>query len=136
MIGPELFPFYKTVLMINLAITVCVLAGVMPFAAGYWGSDHVDPHLMPLAAQFGIVTLIFVIMDRNKGHLLDKRDPRRLPALKANPEEGASAQSIFNFIAVAVGTLWLALTPRWPYLAVPGRTYYLVRVRRIYKRFL
>jgi hypothetical protein len=33
LIGPELFPFYKTVLLINLVITVVVLAVVMPIVA-------------------------------------------------------------------------------------------------------
>lgn len=125
LIGPELFPFYKTVLIINLLITVVVLAGVMPLVArAIGGAITLIRVLMPLAVQFGIVTLIFVILDRNKGRLLGKWDPRRLPALKANPEDGPNAQNIFTFIAVAVGTLWLALTPRWPYLLLgPGALY-------------
>jgi hypothetical protein len=125
LIGPELFPFYKTVLIINLFITVVVLAGVMPLVArAIGGAITLTRVLMPLAVQFGIVTLIFVILDRNKGRLLDKWDPRRLPALKANPEDGPNAQNIFTFIAGAVGTLWLALTPRWPYLLLgPGALY-------------
>jgi hypothetical protein len=125
LIGPELFPFYKTVLIINLLITVVVLAGVMPVVAqAIGGAITLIRVLMPLAVQFGIVTLIFVILDRNKGRLLDKWDPRRLPALKASPEDGPNAQNIFTFIAGAVGTLWLALTPRWPYLLLgPGALY-------------
>ena len=125
LIGPELFPFYKTVLIINLLITVVVLAGVMPIVARAIGEAiTLIRVLMPLAVQFGIVTLIFVILERNKGRLLDKWDPRRLPALKANPEDGPNAQNIFTFFAVAVGTLWLALTPRWPYLLLgPGALY-------------
>ena len=125
LIGPELFPFYKTVLIINLLITVVVLAGVMPLVArAIGGAITLIRVLMPLAVQFGIVTLIFVILERNKGRLLGKWDPRRLPALKANPEDGPNAQNIFTFIAVAVGTLWLALTPRWPYLLLgPGALY-------------
>ena len=125
LIGPELFPFYKTVLIINLLITVVVLAGVMPVVArAIGGAITLIRVLTPLAVQFGIVTLIFVILDRNKGRLLDKWDPRRLPALKAHPEDSPNAQNIFSFIAVAVGTLWLALTPRWPYLLLgPGALY-------------
>jgi hypothetical protein len=125
LIGPELFPFYKTVLIINLLITVVVLAGVMPIVVrAIGGAITLARVLMPLAVQFGIVTLIFVILDRNKGRLLDKWDPRKLPALKANPEDGPNAQSIFTFFAAAVGTLWLALTPRWPYLLLgPGALY-------------
>jgi HAAS len=125
LIGPELFPFYKTVLIVNLLITVVVLGGVMPVVArAIGGAITLIRVFTPLAVQFGIVTLVFVILDRNKGRLLDKWDPRRLPALKANPEDGPSAQNIFNFIAVTVGTLWLALTPRWPYLLLgPGALY-------------
>ena len=125
LIGPELFPFYKTVLIINLVITVVVLAGVMTAVAqAIGGALTLTRILMPLAAQFGIVTLIFVILDRNKGHLLDRWDPRRLPALKANPEDGPNVRNVFNFIAAVVGTLWLALTPRWPYLLLgPGAPY-------------
>jgi hypothetical protein len=130
LIGPELFPFYKIVLIVNLVITVVVLAGVMPVVAhAIGGAITLTRILMPLGAQFGIVTLIFVILDRNKGRLLDKWDPRRLPALKAKPEDGPNVRNVFNFIAAAVGTLWL------PSRRV-GRTYCLARVLRICKRFL
>ena len=122
LIGPELFPFYKMVLLANWAITVVVLAGVLPAVAHLTGEAVTLTRVaMPLAIQFGIITLIFAILDRNKGALFDKWDPRRLPALKANPKDGPSAQNIFHFIALAVGTLWLALTPRWPFLLLgPG----------------
>lgn len=125
LIGPELFPFYKTVLTTNLVITLVVVAGVIPMIVRGIGAKVALPGiLVQLAVQFGIVTFIFVALERNKAHLLDKWDPRKLPALKANSEDGPSARNIFNFIMVAVGTLWLALTPRWPYLMLgPGALY-------------
>jgi hypothetical protein len=44
--------------------------------------------------------------------------------LKANTEDGPTGRNIFNFIAAALGTVWLALTPRWPYLLLgPGALY-------------
>ena len=102
-----------------------LLAGVTPIVArAIGGAITLTRVLMPLAVQFRIVTLIFVILDRNKGRLLDKWDPRRLPALKANPEDGPNAQDIFTFTAVAVGMLWLVLTPLWPCLLLgPGALY-------------
>jgi hypothetical protein len=117
LIGPELFPFYKTTLAVNLAITIFVLVLVMPMIAHeIGGAITLSRVLIPLAAQFVVVTLIFIALDRNKGHVLDKWDPRKLPALKANPDDGPNAANIFVFIVTALGTLWLALTPRWPYL--------------------
>lgn len=122
LIGPELFPFYKNILFINLAISVFVLAGVMPaIAHAIGGAITLSRILFPMVIQLVVVTLIFVLLDRHKGTLLDKWDPRKLPALKANPEDGPNARNIFAFIWLAVGTLWLALTPRWPYLILgPG----------------
>jgi hypothetical protein len=124
LIGPELFPFYKTVLMVNLLITAVVLAGAIPLVAHSIGKAFTPtPILMPLAVQFGIVTLIFVMLERNKARWLDKWDPRRLPALK-DPDGGPTARNIFGFIVAATGTLWLALTPRSPYLLLgPGALY-------------
>jgi hypothetical protein len=121
-IGPELFPFYKTVLLINLCITTAILLVILPIVAhAIGGAITLARFLTPLVAQFFAVTLIFAILDRYKGHVLNKWDPGKLPPLKTNIEDGPSARSIFNFIAAALGTLWLALTPRWPYLLLgPG----------------
>jgi hypothetical protein len=125
LIGPELFPFYKTILAINFSITLVVLAVVMPILARVIREPiTLSRVLVPLAAQFGAVTLIFILLDRGKGHWLNRWDPGKLPPLKANLEDGPSARKIFDFICLAVGTLWVALTPRWPYLMLgPGSLY-------------
>jgi hypothetical protein len=63
-------------------------------------------------------------VDKGKDHVLNRWDPGKLPPLKTAPEDGPSARNIFNFVAAVVGTVWLALTPRWPYLLLgPGAWY-------------
>lgn len=121
-IGPELFPIYKMVLILNMSITVLVLAIVLPLLRHYVdGAVTLSRAEAPLVAQFVIVTLIFIALDRNKASFLDKWDPRKLPVLKAPPEEGPTAKNIFGFVCLVVGSLWLLLTPRWPYLMLgPG----------------
>ena len=125
LIGPELFPFYKTSLTVNLVITVVVLAVLIPAVAREAGGAIILTRaLIPLVAQFAIVTLVFVLIDRHKGQVLDKWDPRKLPDAKANPDDGPTAANIFAFICTAAGTLWIALIPNWPYLLLgPGALY-------------
>jgi hypothetical protein len=122
LIGPELFPFYKTILLLNLSVTVTIAAVLLPILArANGGAITVTRVLTPLVLQFMAVTLIFVLLDRGKDHWLNRWDPGKLPPLKTEPEDGPTALNIFSLIALAVGTLWLALTPRWPYLMLgPG----------------
>ena len=122
LIGPELFPIYRTVLGINFAITFIILAVVMPIVAHATRETFTLGRILtPLIAQFCAVTLIFILIDRGKDHVLNRWDPGKLPALKANPDDGPTASNIFGFICLVVGTAWLLLTPRWPYLMLgPG----------------
>lgn len=124
LIGPELFPFYRIVLLMNLTITLAILAAVALIPAG--GRSALGPItagrvLTPLLAQFAAVTLVFIILDLGKAHVLNQWDPGKLPAVRANPEDGPNAASIIAFLALAVGTVWLALAKPWPYLLLgPG----------------
>jgi hypothetical protein len=122
LIGPELFPFYRMILGLNFAITLLIFAVVMPIVAHSIHQPLTLPRILtPLAAQFWTVTLIFILIDRGKDHVLNRWDPGKLPALKADPEDGPTASNIFGFICLVVGTAWLLLTPRWPYLMLgPG----------------
>ena len=125
LIGPELFPFYKTILGINFFITLIIEAVVIPIVA-HAMREAITPAriLTPLVMQFLAVTLIFIAVDRGKGHVLNRWDPRKLPALRTDPEDGPTASNIFGFICLVVGTVWLLLTPRWPYLMLgPGALY-------------
>jgi hypothetical protein len=125
LIGPVLFPIYKTVLKVNLAITAIVVASLFPILKLVGVAEITLVRvLIPLLAQFVAVTAIFIGIDKYKGSLLDNWDPRRLPALKTNPDDPPRGQEVFGFVALAVGTMWLALTPQWPYLMLgPGALY-------------
>jgi hypothetical protein len=122
LIGPELFPFYRMILGLNFAITFLIMAVIMPIVAHAIREPITLARIItPLIAQFFAVTLIFVLLDRGKGHVLNRWDPGKLPALKADPDDGPTAANIFGFICLVVGTVWLLLTPRWPYLMLgPG----------------
>lgn len=121
LIGPELFPFYKNVLMLNLAIMLAII-GIVSLTVGHAAFPGI---LFPMVAQAIIVTLIFALLERYKGAVLERWDPRRLPVLKPIAGDcGPTARSIFEFICLALGTVWLVLTPRWPYLMLgPGALY-------------
>jgi len=121
LIGPELFPFYKNVLTLNVLISL-VIIGIVSLTAGRAAFPGI---LFPLVGQVSIVTLIFALLDRHKGAVLDKWDPRKLPAVKSVADGyGANARDIFEFLCLALGTAWLALTPQWPYLMLgPGAQY-------------
>jgi hypothetical protein len=125
LIGPELFPFYRMILLLNLCITLVILAVLLPIVARELHlAITLSRLLTPLVAQFGAVTVIFIALERGKDHVLNRWDPGKLPPLKTTPEDGPTARNIFNFLASAVGTVWLALTPRWPYLLLgPGALY-------------
>jgi hypothetical protein len=125
LIGPELFPFYRMILLLNLCITLVILAVVLPIVAREFHAPITLVRVLtPLVAQFAAVTLIFIALDRGKNHVLNCWDPGKLPPLKTAPEDGPSARNIFNFVAGVVGTVWLALTPHWPYLLLgPGALY-------------
>jgi hypothetical protein len=125
LIGRELFPFYKTILALNLSITLVILAVVLPLIAGF-ANVPISPSrvVLPLVAQFLAVTLVFILLDRGKNHWLNRWDPAQLPPLKAAPDDGPTATNVFTFVITMVGTIWLALTPRWPYLMLgPGALY-------------
>jgi len=125
LIGPELFPFYRMILLLNLFITLVILTVVLPLVAReIHGGITIGRFLTPLLVQFCAVTVIFIALDRGKDHVLNQWDPGKLPPVKTTLEDGPNRRNIFNFLAAAVGTVWLALTPRWPYLLLgPGALY-------------
>jgi hypothetical protein len=125
LIGPELFPFYRMILLLNLCITLVILAVILPLVAReLQAAITLGRILTPLLAQFAAITVIFVALEYGKDHVLNRWDPGKLPTVKT-PEDGPTARNIFNFIAAAVGTAWLALTPRSPYLLLGPAALYL-----------
>ena len=65
LIGPALFPAYRQVLYINLAVTgfIALMAAIV-FASGYPLGDGVSGIALAVLIQFGIVTGIFIAADR------------------------------------------------------------------------
>lgn len=122
LIGPELFPIYRTVLGMIFGITLAVLSVVIFILARTTHETITLARVLtPLPIQFVVTTVIFILIDRGKNHVLNRWDPRELPAPRREPEEGPTTRNIFGFLCLAVGTAWLALTPRWPYLMLgPG----------------
>jgi hypothetical protein len=126
LIGPELFPVYRTVLLMNLAITAFIVAILMPILGRTLGVPAtLGRFILPLFLQFVAVTLIFILLDLGKGHYANQWDPGELPPLKKGGDDGPNAQSIFGFIIVAISTLWLALIPHWPFLLLGPAAGYL-----------
>ncbi|HVO98002.1 MAG TPA: hypothetical protein VMT15_08035 [Bryobacteraceae bacterium] len=125
LIGPELFPIYRTVLGMILGITIVILA-VVAFLLSRTTHETITLArlLAPLPIQIIVTTLIFILIDRGKDHVLNRWDPRDLPAARPVSEEGPTGRNIFRLLCQAVGTAWLALTPHWPYLMLgPGALY-------------
>jgi hypothetical protein len=123
-IGPVLFPFYIKVLFFNLGIsfTVIFLVFVGLFAGGQsvTFSDAASAFFLQLAIQFGIVTLIFTLVDKHLNQHPDRWDPRK-PAQLEYPEfleaklaktasQVPRLQSISQLIASAVFLVWFRAT--------------------------
>jgi hypothetical protein len=122
-IGPGLFPIYRMVLLMNLGIMAAIMAVTVPIVL-HATKEAVTPtrFLLPPVIQVMLTTLVFAMIDRYKGKLLDNWNPRKLAPVKA--EEGPTAKNIFEFICLLVTAAWMALTPRWPYLMLgPGAAF-------------
>jgi hypothetical protein len=129
-IGPVIFPFYIKVLTFNLGIsfTVVTMVFVALFASGQaiTFSDVAFAYSLQLIIQFGIVTGIFALVEKNLTKYPDKWDPRKPNQLKypeffeANASKDGrrvpKLESISQFIASAVFLVWLRAAQKSPFL--------------------
>ena len=127
LIGPALFPIYGFVLRMVLLF---ILVPVFLFIVG--PMNVATHHDWPLAflrtmqdlwsgafVAAGTITLIFAVLERTQAHLgiLEKWDPRSLPAVQKKKERKASfARSFCDLTFSAVGLIWLLLVPHYPVL--------------------
>ena len=125
LIGPELFPIYRNVLGTIMSISLILLAIVIPTVLGTTHEAITLARILtPVIIQFFATTLIFILIDHGKGHVLNRWDPRTLPAVKPSTDEGPTLKNIFTFLFMVIGTVWLAMAPRWPFLVLgPGALY-------------
>jgi len=86
LIGPELFPSYRKILGLNVAITLIV--GALIAIAGGPGSiwTAISTMAVPLVLQFALVTGIFVAVDRRYASHPDAWDPRQVDAMGSQLE--------------------------------------------------
>lgn len=126
LIGPKLFPTYKLVITITLAI----VGGLHLLGLGFvlWqssGADFVDQSLdfifsfgRSAILNAGIVTLIFAIIERTAGHeiKLPERqktwDPFALPPVK-DPNRIDRAELIVGIFFSLIFLSWLNFFPNW-----------------------
>ena len=124
LIGPDIFPYYITMLGLNLAITIgiCLLAGIVALAGGAPVSRVVGwtvrwPGLaLPVLAQIVVLTVGFIGVEVWKGRWMHRVNV--VPVASQGP---ARWQTILGIVVWSVGTLWWTLVPRYPVLLL-GRT--------------
>jgi len=134
LVGPELFPLYKFVLMIVtlgylvpwLMVWLARIAWVVFAPATYrpghavivisgWGSA-----ITTLLIIFGIVTLMFAILERfqlNRA-LLEKWDPRKLPRATKPKARVSRTESVFGLVFSIFFVVWWLSLPKFGYLVL------------------
>jgi hypothetical protein len=129
LIGPVLFPLYVKILGLNLFIAVAIHAGFL--IAGKVST--LLPFFLQVSLQFGIVTLVFALLD-----FLQHKSPRAMsdfpPAhLRAIPRWSSIVGAVFwtalslwwmaipafPFLILGPAAAHLSLTPAWEMLYVP-----------------
>ena len=128
LIGPALFPIYAFVLkMVLLWILVPVfifIVGPVNLAnsSGRWGlaiAETLGNLWSGLFVAAGVVTLVFVILERTSAHLGAecKWDPLKLPPVRKKEERKPSLmKAVCEFGFGFFGLVWLLLVPYYPVL--------------------
>jgi hypothetical protein len=123
LIGPTFFPIYKVVLksvaLFYLLPSFLVWIGLVLFAPSYHSQNTALTALRGYAGMwtntfvlFGITTLAFAIVERfqSKINVLQKWDPRKLPAVVRNKDRVSHLETIFELLFSILFVFgWLAL---------------------------
>lgn len=130
LIGPELFPTYWMVLTVNVVITLVI--GAVVLILGGTIASAFPGILVPLLIQFGVVTLIFVLIDRRYVRDPDAWDPRTVSSIGSDVDVstldgladqliGPSAGTVVRFTTSALefGLIMVALTA-WLVIGLPA----------------
>lgn len=114
LIGPEIFPVY--LLVLKIVAFVCLIPAVIGlvtsigFGPGHLPLDWVMSPLSSLVTAFGIVTLVFAVIE-HKGIMTSKMaefEPGKLPKLHA-PKGTISRSDLVGEIAASLVLVWLFL---------------------------
>jgi len=138
LIGPALYPIYVFVLKI---VALCY---VIPWLVVWFGillfhqtqaAAHLSGEWQSLGSlwtivftQFGIITLIFAVIDRvsAKSTGCSDWDPRKLPKVKLETATKRRTNAVCGIVFGIFGLLWLLAIPDYPFLII-GPAAYLVR---------
>lgn len=145
LIGPVLFPFYAKVLSFNVGVTCVVLIVIFTalFANGQavTFSGIVSVVLYQTLIQFGIVTLIFTVMDKHLTRFPDRwdaRNPNQLSFPKFPVAQDAPRvprmESISQLIALTVSIVWLRAIQHSPFLIL-GPAAAFLKLAPVWHRF-
>ena len=138
LIGPALYPIYVFVLKI---VALCYLIPWLVVWLGILIFDHAQSatHLSGqwhslgtlwtiVFTQFGIITVIFAVIDRVsvKSPCLTDWDPRKLPKVKVETPTKRRYDALCGIIFGIFGLVWLLAIPDFPFLII-GPAAYLVK---------
>jgi hypothetical protein len=129
-IGPVLFPPYAKVLSFNLGLTSAILIVIFSamFAAGQQVtvSDGLSVLLYQFLIQFGVITLIFSVMQTQLEKYPDRWSARNPSGFELSSkiyrlepkqaQQVSSLESICVIVASAVGLVWFSAVRSNPYL--------------------
>jgi hypothetical protein len=127
LIGSALFPLYKFVLkivMLGYLIPWAVIWVVLTILSTYRASNHMltvisswGSFFTNVFIIFGIVTLLFAILERFQSNLafLDKWDPRKLPRAPKRKERISRTESVFGLVFSVFFVVWWLSLPSYGY---------------------
>ncbi len=128
LIGPALYPIYIFVLKIVALCYVIpwllVWFGILLFhrtevAARLSGDWHSLGTLWTVVfTQFGIITVIFAVIDRVslQAPCVSDWDPRKLPKVKVETSAKRRINAVASLVFAFLGLLWLLAIPNYPFL--------------------
>ncbi len=120
LIGPALFPIYVFVLKV---VALCYIVPWLLIWIGFLIFDRGHAHSLGSLwtitfTQFGIVTLVFAVLDRisTREKLFEEWDPRKLPKLRPQQATKRRGEAVCGIIFGAFGLGWLLAVPTYPFL--------------------
>jgi hypothetical protein len=135
LIGPVLYPIYilvlKIVALFYLLPWVLIWLGMLIFdrvqTRFHIGVGSLGTLWAQAFMQFGIITLIFAVIERlsTASPVLNDWDPRKLPKVRAPQVSKERCNAIAGIIFGIVGFFWLLAVPSFPFLILWGATSFL-----------
>lgn len=129
LIGPALFPIYVFVLKV---IALCYIVPWLLVWIGFLIFDRGHAHSLGslwtvMFTQFGIITLVFAVLDRvsTREKLFDDWDPRKLPKLRPQQATKRRSEAVCGIIFGIFGLGWLLAVPNYPFLILGPLAYVL-----------